>query len=470
MWDRMIDWLKKLFGIEVQEDKNPAEKDAAKYEYTGGSGENMTAIIAGKLANLVFGDSTISITMEDGSAESERVQMIGDVLERLFCDEGIRITSQVFGKGGKVLVPYVAGRGIRIAAIDQTRMHISRMSGREMQAVTILLDSAMRNKVRCYLLAEYDLQGTTLTITYRGIDDNGSEIAIAAVPEWAGISEEITITNVEHLPMAHIKCPKDDRRGNEKYGVPITYGCDGIIRELEEHIAIYRREYMLTRPMLGLDATLFRRAATDGKALDIRDIRKTVQDGDDPFIPMEGSSLDSGKQWSLYAPDIRQTAMEERYQSILRRLERACGLSQGVLTERSAQLSYANRDEVRAAQYDTFTVISSMRDAWEHALDRLAEACDVLAERFGLTAAGSRRQYAIAFDWDTSLIESTEQAFAQMSELQQRGMVSKPELRAWVMGGSVQDAEAAIKDMQEAGGDNDVVGSILRGIRGQDEE
>lgn len=469
MWERLKDWLKRLFGIEVQEENNPAEKYGARYEYTGGSGENMTAIIAGKLANLVFGDSTISVSMENGSEKSDRVRLISDVLERMFCDEGIKITAQVFGKGGKVLVPFVAGNSVRISAIDQTRININRMTGGEMKAATVVLDSVMRNKVRCWLLADYDLQGNTLTITYRGIAETGEEITIEAVPEWSSITPQITITNVEHLPIVLLKCPKDNRRGNDRYGVPITYGCDGIIDELEEHLRIYKREYRLTRPMLGLDATLFRRAKKDAGAMNINDLRKTVQDGDDPFIPIEGNSLENGKQWSLYAPEIRQQAMEDRYQSILRRLERACGLSQGVITERS-NMNYANKDEIRAAQYDTFTVISSMRDAWEHAIERLAEAVDVLAERFGLTAAGSRRQYTIAFDWDTSLIESTEQAFGQLTELQQRGMVSKAELRAWVMGGSVQDAQAAIDEIGESDAGNDVINGILSGIRGTNEE
>ena len=222
--------------------------------------------------------------------------------------------------------------------------------------------------------------------------------------------------------------------------------------------------------MLGLDSSLWRNPNAPGNAqMTIDSVRKTVQDGDDPFVPFETSSLDGKGIWQYYAPGIRQEAMEARYQSLCRRLEKACGLSQGILTERQT-MNYANRDEVRAAQYDTFSVVKSIRDEWERAMDDLAYAIDVLAERFGLTPAGGRGQYALAFDWDMSLIESTEQTFAQMTELQAGGMVGKAELRRWVMGGTMEENEDAIKQIAaEDGGGKSALERILAGGGGEGE-
>ena len=88
-----------------------------------------------------------------------------------------------------------------------------------------------------------------------------------------------------------------------------------------------------------------------------------------------------------------------------------------------------------------------------------------LAERFGLTPAGGRGQYAISFDWDMSLIESTEQTFTQMSELQAGGMVSKAELRRWVMGGTPEENEQAVKQIaaEDGGGGQSALERILAG-------
>ncbi|MEA5067846.1 MAG: hypothetical protein VB067_02555, partial [Christensenellaceae bacterium] len=302
-----------------------------------------------------------------------------------------------------------------------------------------------------YRWVDYTLEpGGNQFIRTRATNDLGGEVPLGIVPAWADIAPEIGVSGTDRLLFAVLKCPRDNRRDEKTYGVPITYGAEREIAELVEHLNIYRREYRLTRPMLGLDATLWRSGFDAAVApMSIDAVRKTVQDGDDPFIPVQKTALDGKDGWSYYAPAIRQEAMEARLQSLYRRLEKVCGLSQGVLTERQQQ-NYANRDEVRAAMYDTFSVVRAVRDAWEDALDDLAYAADVLAERFGLTPAGAREQWALSIDWDTSLIESSAEAFAQLSELQSRGMVSKAELRQWVKGGTLEEAQAAVDEITEA--------------------
>jgi len=205
--------------------------------------------------------------------------------------------------------------------------------------------------------------------------------------------------------------------------------------------------------MLGLDATLWQNRADFSqlvKPVGIEEIRRTVQDGDDPFIPVKSTSLNDKPGWDYYAPNIRAEAMETRLNTLYRRLEKVCGLSQGILTERSTQ-NYANRDEVRAAMFDTFSVLSAIRKEWERALDDVAYAVDVLAERFGLTPGGARDSYEIAVDWDTSMIESSSETFEQLKELQSIGAESKAEIRQWVKGGTLEEAQAAVEEIAAEG-------------------
>lgn len=175
--------------------------------------------------------------------------------------------------------------------------------------------------------------------------------------------------------------------------------------------------------------------------------------------------IDGKTPWQQYAPAIRYEAMEARYTSLCRRVEKACGLSQGILTERQG-VNYANKDEVRAAQYDTFAVVTAVRESWERALDDVAYAVDVLAEYFGLTPAGARGQYEIAYDWDTSLIESSAEAYAQLSDLRSMGAASKAELRQFVRGGSLEEAQKAVEEIK-ASGENGL-DALLAGDAGDD--
>uniref|UniRef100_UPI003AB25B90 hypothetical protein n=1 Tax=Gemmiger formicilis TaxID=745368 RepID=UPI003AB25B90 len=59
--------------------------------------------------------------------------------------------------------------------------------------------------------------------------------------------------------------------------------------------------------------------------------------------------------------------------------------------------------------------------------------------------AGARGQWEAAFDWDMSLLESSQQTFAQMSELQSRGLITGERLTQWVLGGTMEDARAEVE-------------------------
>lgn len=446
MWERLKDWARRLFGVKPPREEHPPDRYTARYEDIGA--ENITATIANKLAMLAFADSSMSIASAEGDL-TPRVRLIRSSLETLWKKDAVWITAQMLGKGGKVLIPTVAGDGgITISAIDQSRMLIRSMDERRIiTSATLLADTAAAGDTTCFLMADYELQGSAQRIRYRVCDENGVSFELGAVPKWADITPEITVANTDRLLFAFLRCPRDNRTDDRRYGVPITYGAEKDIEELAEHAGIYRREFKLTRPMLGLDSSLWRQGGAPSMSMNIDEVRKTVQDGDDPFIPWETASLDGKGIWQYFAPAIRHEAMEARYQSLCRRTEKALGLSQGVLTERQS-MNYANRDEVRAAQYDTFSVVKAIRDEWEQAFNDLAYAVDVLAERFQLTPAGARGRFRLEFDWDTGLIESTSETFQQNLELQAVGALSKAELRQWVKGGSLDEAEQAVQQIQ----------------------
>lgn len=466
MWERLKQWARKWLGINLPEEEQPIEAFAKRYEDI--RSENITAVISNKLAMLTFADSTMDITAPGGEKKTlpVRAQLIHDALDAIWQMDASWIAAQIFGKGGKLLIPTVAAGKVAVNVIDQDRMRIIEMDGRRIVSATLLVDTAIKDDRTYYLLSDYVLQDGTQHIRYRIVDEGDHEYPTGSLDLWAQVTPEISIANTDRLLFAFMRSPRDNRTNTKRYGVPITYGAEELLKELTEHANIYRREYRLTRPMLGLDSSLWRdpkAPAGTSAGMTIDSVRRTVQDGDDPFIPMETSSMDGKGTWMHFAPSIRQDAMEARYQSLCRRLEKACGLSQGILTERQT-MNYANRDEVRAAQYDTFSVIKAMRDEWERGMADLAYAIDVLAEHFGLTPAGSRSQYEIEYDWDTSLIESTSEAWAQNVEAHSAKIISDAELRQWLKGGTLAEAQQAIDEMREDA-DADPVERVLQSIR-----
>ncbi len=464
MLEKLINWIKRLFGIEQEDGTREPDRHSARYEDI--TGENITATISNKLANFVFADSIVNV-----EGEGKRAELVQGVIANLMRD-AYWITAQVFGKGGKVIVPVVNGNKLAVKAIDQSRMDIRRMDGGKIMEATLVNTCTKQGNKVYYLLADYNVDGNGLqTIRYRAVNEAGEAAALSAITAWQNISDEITISNTDRALFAFLPCPRDNRRNEKKYGVPITYGAERDMQDLIDHLNTYRREYKLTRPMLGLDSSLWRRPDGEYRPVGIDDVKKTVQDGDDPFIPIDVSALDPKAPWMHFAPAIRYEAMEARYNMLCRQVEKACGLSQGILTERQ-QMNYANKDEVRAAMYDTFCVIKAMRDNWERAFEDIAYAVDVLAERFGLTPAGGRGTFEIQYDWDSSLIESTAEAFTQTMEGHAAGVISDAELRQWLRGGTLEEAQQALDEIRAGKSEIDPVSRILSQLTntGSDEE
>lgn len=447
MFESITRWVKQLFN-KVRKMPPKVWKYTEKYEDI--NNENITATIADKLAKLTKADSTIAV-----GGTGKRADLIRSVIKSIADGDMIqRVTAQMLGKGGKVIVPRVAGNQILLDVADQSRMLIHTMRGENIVSATLMAE-VLEVEDKTYIRwVDYTVGSDgAQSIRNRATTATGTEVSMLQFSEWADIDPEVVIPNTDRVLFAFLRCPRDNRMDDRTYGVPITYGAERNVAELAEHMNIYRREYRLSRTMLGLSSSLWRnRNSADGYApanMSIDDIRRTVQDSDDPFIPLDNMNIGDNRGWDYFSPAIRHGAMEVRKQSLSRQVELACGLSQGMLTERQAT-NYANKDEVRASQYDTFSVVHSIREVWEKALHDIAYSVDVLAEAFGLTPYGARDQWELSFDWDTSLVESTSAAYQQISEGESRGAVSLAEFRQWIRGGTLEEAQKAVDEIKQS--------------------
>ncbi|MEG2860084.1 MAG: hypothetical protein RSA12_09330 [Clostridia bacterium] len=448
MIEQLGAWVRKLFGKKPRQQAEAGRARAQAQKYEDASKINFTAIFAGKLASIAMSDSTLDISDAAGG-ESRRSAFIASALRDIWERSGT-ITAQALGKGGKVIVPYIAGGKARFGVADQDRLFISRMDGARPISATLLADRAKVDGRDYYRWTDYTLEDGVHTIKNRASTDAGRQVPLALVPEWANVTEEMRIAGVDRLLLAFVRCPADTRRDGDFYGVPITYGCEALIGEVEAHLKLIAREYKLTRPMLGLDSRLWQTPfGSGGPNANIQDIERTVQDGDTPFIPLYNCT-DEEQMWLHFAPAIRDGAMYRRLEELFGLLEKSVGVSKGVLTPRES--ANATATEIRAANHDTYSLATAIRHTWEVALDDLAYAFDVYAECFGLSPAGARGDWAVHVGWDMSLFESSSETFQQMSELESRGMLSKPELRQWVMGGTIDEAIKAVAGIEQPPG------------------
>lgn len=432
MFQQLISWIRSLFGKIVgqktQREMEKSSENKRKYEET--DGVNFTAIFSGALANKAVNDCNMTIT-DANDGESRRSEFISAALAPVW-DDIKHITAQALGKGGKFLIPYVSGDKVYINAVDQVWCAVNDTLGDG--TITALSVAADRKEIKgsCYWrITDYTVAGSNLHIQNRILNATGGEVSPEIDPEWAGITPEIIIGNVDRVPVGFLKCPKDSRREGMFYGVPITYGSGDTIRQINELIAQIESEYKLKKAFVGADEGLFGK----DNHLPENGLFKVFRTGG--ALNANGQSL-----WEVFDPPIRDSSYYVRYNALCAQLEKEVGTSRGILTEPATYGATAT--EIKSANHDTFCLVSDIRKQIQKCFEDLAYSVDMYAEFFGLTPAGATGDYKVTFDWDMSLVESSSETFDQLSELESRGLISGARLNSWVTGQSMEDAQVEI--------------------------
>ncbi len=412
-----------------------SENDNEKYseEYEDTTHFSVGAIFATALTIRAVSDGSLGITDLNGKI-TRRTEWIADTLAKTWAKNKDTV-SQALGKGGKVLIPYIANGKGYIDIVDQSRMRISEMRGDEIVSATIMAERAKVNGNTYYRFTDYTLEGTTHTIRTRATTESGLEVSLDTVAAWANIEPEIVIENVEHILFGYLKCPRDNRKDTHIYGVPITYGCDETKRDIRQCLEDIRREFKLKETFVGVDSRMFDKNSS------------LPQSGLFKKFESAGGLAQGQSFWEIYSPEIRDSAFFNRLNQLSAQLEIEVGVSPGILT--APKTTAATATEIKQENYGTFTMVDSIRTNIETAYKQVAYALDVLCEYFGITPAGARGDFAVTFDWDMSLLESSTETWAQMKDGYSMRILSKAELRAWLTGETIEEAQKKVDEITE---------------------
>ena len=415
--------LNNIFKRNTQTTKKEID-DNSKYAqlYESIDDINFGAIFSNKLANYTISDSNMNI---DG--ENARVDLLNKTGQSLW-KKIKKPISMAFGYGGVIIVPYVKGGKIYYNLVPQSRLTIDETDGELITGATVLAEKKVVTGTisqTTYLRwTNYKIENGNMVITQQFSDDKGNKIP--APDFWKDIQEVRTITNVDRVLFGYIKSPINNRKTNDKYGVPITYGCEATILEIKETMKQMIREYELKECFVGADVTMF-----NGKnALPSNGLFKKIDSTSDDFF-------------EVFDPQFRDYTI--RLQELYKRLEHEIGTSYGILSEVDSQQATAT--EIKRSMYDTFTICDDMRTNIEKGLEDFFYACNVLANAFNLSPQG---EYELNFDWSYSLLEDTQAEWTQKTWAVNNGIEKKVELRQWLHPDeTLEESQKAIDEIKE---------------------
>ena len=424
MFKNIINYiLNNVFKIKTQTTEKEIN-DNSKYAkaYNNIDNINFGAIFSNKLANYTISDSNMNI-----EGDNKRVDLLNQIGQSMW-KKAKKITSMAFGYGGVIIVPYVKGGKLYYNLVPQDRLTIDSMDGELITGATVLAEKKVINGSigqKQYLRwTNYQIQNGNLTILQQYSDEKGNSIP---VPDfWKDIQEVMSISNVDRVPFGYIKSPINNRKSDDKYGVPITYGCEATILEIKVTLKQLIREYELKETFVGADATMF-----NGKnALPANGIFKKIDSTNDDFF-------------EVYDPQFRDYTT--RLQELYKRLEHEVGTSYGILSE--VNTAQATATEIKKSMYDTFVLCDDMRTNIEKGMDDFFYACNVLANAYNLSPMGD---YEVGFDWSYSLLEDTQTEWSQLIWANNNGIVSDVEVRQWLKPDeTIEESEKAIAEIKE---------------------
>lgn len=369
------------------------------YMDKGGS-YSVESEVCESLADLVTMFSAIPI-----SGENERARWLDSIADRVVRDKLRTTVAAAFLTGDCVVVPSWNGRNVQNLVVSSDEFEVLGTCGDEITAMAYVVDRWEKRAGEVYTLMQavelvpYSTDsGDAMANRYRMfVSRNGYILPLSDFPHWADrYEEEWHIPNVDRLLIgrmrSHVIDPADL---NAVKGAPICFGASEPIREIRYLLDQMHNEFGFSEKAILASKRLFVKEWENGNQ-----VIRLPKGKDKLFMAL----ADSGGEPKIeeWAPDIRYLAYLEAIDKQEKLVERAVGVSSGIISTPN-DMNYQNVDNVRKSQQKTMGFVDTARGYAEQCITDLVYAWDVLANYYGITPMGS---YEVTFDWSNEYVET----------------------------------------------------------------
>ena len=144
------------------------------------------------------------------------------------------------------------------------------------------------------------------------------------------------------------------------------------------------------------------------------------------------------------APVLRDNNYINGLNMYTNKIEDMLGLARGTLSQVESEARTAT--EIKLLKQRTYVTISALQDNLEKCILDTVYAMDVFTELYNLAPSG---EYHTNIEWKDSILTDTDTELEQKLNLQNAGILSKAEVRAWYTGESLEEAEIKIDEMEQ---------------------
>lgn len=266
----------------------------------------------------------------------------------------------------------------------------------------------------------------------------GNPVPLDTVPQWADLSPDTFLPGQTRLLLAHLRMPFANTVDPQSpLGVSAFARATGLIREADRQFSRLLWEMESGERALYVDSRAFP-PSHDPEEIISASFRRFYRTLD----------IDPASERNLFAdwsPNLRDVSHLNALNEILQRVEDACALSRGTLSQapESASRGARTATELKIMRQRTYALVRDTQKAVELALRDLLTAMDTWATLAGLCPPG---EWDVTFAFDDSVVTDRSEEFAERQRLVELGAMKPWEMRMWYLGETAELAQAAMKE------------------------
>lgn len=405
---------------------------------------NLPSLISSEIARQILLEVkwNISGTVDaDGNdTESPRAEYLKQEFEKLMRVLRTKL-EQGCASGGMTIKPYPKDGHIYFDCSTAWSLYPIAFDDDGNLKDVIFRDVFQDGKVTYSRLERHTLTPEGVRITQRAFksqnrDSIGVEIPLTEVPQWAEVEPESLLTETEGQMFGWFKTAAANNVDiDAPLGVAVFHKAAKLIKEADIQYSRILWEYEGSELAIDVDPAILRPQKGANGLMEMPKLNERL---------FRGVDLGTDDTYHVFSPQIRDTSLFAGLNQLLIRIEDACGLARGTLSDANVEARTAT--ELRIVRQRTYATIADNQRMLEACLRDVVRAMDKYASIYHLAPEGD---YDLSFEWDDSIVTDSSQQLGERLELLSQGLMGKVEFRQWYFGETEAQAKAAIAKAQE---------------------
>lgn len=439
-WNKMFDYEKVIsdFGLDTQTSKEMLE--AVKLWtniFNGKAPWQSDEVKSLHVAKTTCEKVSKAVTLELKTSCTEKY--INGVYQRFM--KNIRKYAE-FGiaKGSMFFKPTYENGRIKISVIHGDKFIPFKFDDTGELLGLIIIDQFTKGNDVFTRLEYNELIGTSIqikNIAYKG-QTNGvilsNKIDLKSVEKWKDLEEITQIDNVDRLIGGFFTMKNANTVDNDNpMGVSLFHNAIGTLEEIDKQFSRTLWEYEGSELAIDASEDLFQKDKHGN--LKLPKGRKRLY---------RGLSFDKENEWNVFSPEIRDTALFNGLNELLRQAESEMGLSFGILSKSDDIAKTAT--EIKTSKQDYYVTVSDIQASLQIALEDLIYGIYVLCKLYGIPVSST---YETNFDWDDSILIDKDMLQKQAQLELNQDIIDKVQYFIITRDWSEEEAIAFVKKMEQ---------------------